>query len=182
MVRVAIVRFIGAFVLAALLGGAATACGKTPAPAASNELTTATLIHVRRLDPPAGGAPDGLQFDFLVVRKHDRGQGALVAQKPIDCKVGGQSYQQATEAAVGRRFETALTVSTSGLFLQENQKIPLPDMGGPGQAWAVTLVIPGTKLNDGAAVEVQLRVGFLKDIETFKFETRVPPRKSSAKK
>lgn len=141
------------------------------------KLSEVRLISVSRLDAKAmaaaKGAPDGLTFHFVVMRKPDAGPLAL--KETRDFLVVGESYQAKTKAELGKQFEPSTEVNDAGKFFAQH---PAFAASAPkeGKALVISVTIGGAKLSFGTNVEVTLHVGAGKQVESFTLGAVVPEK------
>jgi len=163
-------------VLLALL---ATASFLVPAVAAqpdsnkrSSALATVQLLATGRIT--GGGAPDGMQFMFLVAPGPGV-VGPFSLKETRDFTVEGISYQEKTQAELGKRFEPRSNINKADAFFAQQpalRGLAPEDING---AHILVVAIGGARFPDGSRVEVTAEVGYGKTVEPFKFNVNAPP-------
>jgi hypothetical protein len=158
-------------VFAMVLSGSAVAAD--PASAASVQTGRMSTVHLLATGRGSPSAPDAMRFMFMVMRAPGT-TGALTLKETRDFLIGGQSYQEKTQAELGRQIEPATAVdSADGFFSRQPGARGLAPDNISG-AQIITIMIPGAPLAPGARGEVKLEVGFNKEVEPFTFSFNVP--------
>jgi hypothetical protein len=133
---------------------------------------TGTLLATARV---AGKAvPDGMRFLVLVARKSEV-TGEFTLKETRDFLVAGESYQEKTQAELGKKFEPGTMFDTAESFFTKQpgmRNLAPPDIK---DAYILSISIGGAKLSTGAKGEITLHVGFDKQVEPLTFRFAVPP-------
>lgn len=143
----------------------------------TSALATVRLLATGRIS--GLGAPDGMQFLFLVTPGTGVA-GQFTLKETRDFTVAGTSYQEKTQAELGKRFEPRTSINKADAFFAQQ-----PGMRGLApddisSAHILIVAIGGTKLPDGAKVEVTAEVGYGKVVEPFRFAVTAPPAPAAA--
>jgi hypothetical protein len=163
------------FAFALTLSAADSANSKTQ----TGRLSTATLLATQRIS--GKGAPDGIRFLFLVTRKPDV-TGQFTLKETRDFLIAGESYQEKTQAELGKKIEPGTVFdSAKGFFAKQPgaRHLAPPDIEG---AYVLTIAIGGAKIAADAKGEIALHVGFDKEIEPFTFRFAAPPNRANPSK
>lgn len=140
---------------------------------------TVSLLAVGRVSSKE--APGGMRFLFLVKRAEGV-TGQFTLKETRDFLVDGASYQEKTQAELGKKFEPTTTFDTAENFFAKQpnmRRLGPDDITG---AFILTVAIGGGTLEPGAKVSLTLHVGFEKEVEPFTFRATVPPAGPNPKK
>lgn len=143
----------------------------------SSALATVQLLATGRVS--GGGAPDGMQFMFLVTPGAGV-TGPFSLKETRDFIVAGASYQEKTQAELGKRFEPRSSIDKAETFFAKQPALRALAPDDIAGAYLLVVAIGGTKLADGAKVAVTADVGFGKTVEPFTFDVAAPPAPGSA--
>ncbi len=148
------------------------------------DMSTVYLLGVERtpreeLEAEAPGAPDGLTFFALVVKKAEA-QGSFTFTETRDFLIEGSSYRSRTETQFGRAFEPVTVLDEISDFFAARPHLPRPVLRdtfkvGCQEALALVVVIPGSEIPESARIDVTFKVGWGKEVEPFSFEVTSPP-------
>ncbi|MES2692349.1 MAG: alpha/beta hydrolase [Verrucomicrobiota bacterium] len=141
----------------------------------SGKIATAKLLGVRRITPKkdVNGPVDGLTFAVLVMPTGSAAEPAL--KETRDFRIGGESYQEKTRAALGKTFEPRTEVNDARQFFTKVPALANPTQFVPEGSVVLVVSILGAELPAGADVEVDIQAGYTKKAETFSLRTKVPP-------
>jgi hypothetical protein len=172
-------------VIALFLASALIASGAEPGSDGKKiqdgRLATATLLATARTSGKGGQPPDGMRFLFLVARKPDV-TGNFTIKETRDFKVADESYQEKTQAELGKRFEPeTIFDSAEGFFAKQPgiRNLAPDDIKG---AYVLAMTIGGANLSPGAKLEITINIGFDKEVEAFTFRAAVPPGRGDSPK
>jgi hypothetical protein len=146
------------------------------APVQTGALSTVHLLATGR--PSGGPAPDGMQFLFLV-KRGTGAEGSITLKETRDFTVGGNSYQDMTQAELGQKFEPRTSVDKADTFFSRQPGLRGLAPADIGDSYILTIAISGAKLPPGSNVEVTVHVGFGKSVEPFRFTASAPPSPAS---
>jgi hypothetical protein len=169
--------------LALLAALSLVAPGQAAQPDAPVQTGTLATVHLLATGRTSGGpAPDGMQFLFLVKRGAGV-EGPIALKETGDFIVAGSSYQDKTQAELGRRFEPRTSIDSADTFFSRQPGLrglaPADISGG----YILTIAIPGAQLPARSNVEVTVHVGFGKAAtEPFRFNAMAPPSPSGPPK
>ncbi len=140
---------------------------------------TASLLAVGRISGKE--APAGMRF--LVLVKPAAGvTGQFALKETRDFLIDGESYQEKSQAELGKKLEPSTMFDTAENFFAKQpnmRRLGPEDITG---AYILTVAIGGGTLEPGAKVALTLHVGFEKEVEPFTFRATVPPVGSHPKK
>jgi hypothetical protein len=161
--------------LIAFFLGAGLLHAANPAPAAAAQTGKMSTVHLLLTGrAPNKAAPDGMAFLFLVSRAPDA-KGSFTLKETRDFQLGGESYQQKTEAELGKKFEPGTMIDDAEKFFAKNPRLRALAPAEIQGATILSITIGGAKIpNDGKA-DVTIHVGYEKEIEPFSFSVPVPP-------
>ncbi len=143
------------------------------APAEKVQTGRMSTVHLLATGRGSQSAPDAMRFLFMVTRTPGT-SGAISIKETRDFLIGGESYQEKSQAQLGRRIEPSTSVdSAEGFFAKQPGARRLAPETITG-AQIVSITIAGAPLTTGAAGEVKLNVGFNKEVEPFTFAFNVP--------
>lgn len=163
-----------AFLLASIAGAA------EPTRSAKIQTGRMSTIHLLATGRVTQGAPDGVRFLFMVTPNPGI-SGAPTIKETRDFLIAGNSYQERTQAEIGRRIEPETVLdSASGFFKQQPGARRLAPEKIDG-AHILAISIRGAKLEAGERGEIGVSFGFNKEVEPFTFAFVVPPRPGDAK-
>jgi hypothetical protein len=137
-------------------------------------LATASILATARASGKGAQPPDGMRFLILVTRKPDV-TGNFTIKETRDFLVAGESYQEKTQAELGKRFEPETIFDTAeGFFAKQPgiRNMAPDDIKG---AYVLAITIGGAKLSPGDKLEITINVGFDKEVEAFTFRAAAPP-------
>ncbi len=145
----------------------------------TGRLSTASLLATQRIS--GKGAPDGIRFLFLVVRKPEV-TGQFTLKETRDFLIAGESYQEKTQAELGKKIEPSTVFdSAEGFFAKQPGARHLAPADIKG-AYVLTIAIGGAKIANDARGEITLQVGFEKEVEPFTFRFAPPPDRPNPSK
>src|ERR1700741_4542393 len=104
--------------LALLLVPVRAAETKADARTQSDKFSTVRLLKVGRL--AAKEAPGGMGFLFLVTPADGGAGTGFTVKETRDFQVAGASYQEKTQAELGKRFEPGTQITSAEKFFTEN--------------------------------------------------------------
>jgi len=155
------------FAFAQTLPGADPANSRTQ----NGQLSTVSLLATQRIS--GKGAPDGIRFLFLVARKPGV-TGQFTLKETRDFIIAGESYQEQTQADLGKKVEPGTVVdSAEGFFAKQPGARHLAPQDIK-DTYVLTVAISGAQIAAEAKGEIVLRVGFDKEIEPFTFRFIAP--------
>jgi hypothetical protein len=138
----------------------------------TGRLSTASLLATERIS--GKGAPDGIRFLFLVMRKPEV-TGQFTPEETRDFLIAGESYQAKTQAHLGKMIEPSTVIDAAEAFFAKQpgaRRLAPQEIKG---AYVLTIAIGGTKIAASAKGEIALRVGFGKEVESLTFRFVAPP-------
>jgi len=164
--------------LALLLALPATAAETArPAKIQTGRMSTVQLLATGRA---AQGAPDGMRFLVLVTPTPGT-TGALTVKETRDFLIDGKSYRERSQTELGKPIEPASVLdSAEGFFAKQPRARRLAPENIDG-AHIMSVSIGGAGLQAGAAGQVNVSVGFNKEVESFTFPFTVPPAPAAKK-
>jgi hypothetical protein len=145
-----------------------------PASAQTGRTVTARLLATGRVTGKE--APDGLRFMFLLTRAANV-TGSPALKETRDFRLSGASYQEKTQAELGKKFEPVTVFEPAEKFfanqprLQAAADLTAADVAG---AYILTIEIAGVVLPADGKAEVAVQAGFGTEVEPFTFEVKVP--------
>jgi hypothetical protein len=160
--------------LALIIGTMGVSFGAAPTDKVQKgRLSTVTLLATQRV--ASEEAPDGMRFLFLI-RRASEVAGSFTLKETRDFDSDGESYQEKTQAALGKKFAPSAIIDRAESFFtkQPNLRHLAPD--DIADTHVLLLTIVGAPLNTGANVDVTLHVGYGKEVEAFTFATLTPPK------
>lgn len=138
----------------------------------TGKMSTVKLLATARVTQPA---PDGLRFLFLVTPAVGVNAEKPTIKETRDFTVAGQSYQQKSLVALGRKYEPSTAFdSAEGFFAKQPGARSLAPENIQG-AKILTITMGGAALTTGATGEIVVHLGFGLEAEDFTFSFRVPP-------
>lgn len=144
----------------------------------AGKMSTVQLLATSRIARPT---PDGVRFLFLVKPVAGGSEEKFAIKETRDFLIDGKSYQEKTQAELGKKFEPETSIdSAEGFFAKQpgaRRLAPEDIKGGK----IVVLHIGGAPLTAGASGEVTLHVGFDLQAEPLTFAFRVPPAPPAAR-
>ncbi len=153
------------------------------------KMSTVYLLGVERtpreeLEAEFPGAPDGLSFFALVVKKAEA-QGFFTLTETRDFLIEGSSYRSRTETRLGRAFEPHTVLDEISEFFAARPHLPRPVLldqenriqvlDDCAEALAIVVVIPGSEIPASSRIDVTFKVGWGKEVEPFSFEVTSTP-------
>jgi hypothetical protein len=130
------------------------------------------LLKTGRL--PAKETPAGMAFLFLVTPATEANSGFAIKETK-DFQIAGASYQEKTQAELGKRVEPRTEVFGAEKFFTENPRLKPAAVDTPKGSLVISLMIRGGTLPpDAKAADVTVHFGYEKQVEAFTFTVPVP--------
>ncbi|MEO7414746.1 MAG: hypothetical protein ABIZ81_15465 [Opitutaceae bacterium] len=173
-----ILSLLGCFLASSVL----VLSAEPEAPVVQGKLSAVRLMPVSRLQLDASATsptPDGVTFHFIMIRQP--GIGPLALKETRDVMVGGESYQAATKAKLGKQFEPETVVADAEKFFEQYPHLARFAPKERKGALAISVTIGGAELSAGKPFEVILHVGAGQQVEPFKFTGVVPGKIKAGK-